>query len=258
VSTDREMYQQRDRADSFGAIADDYDRYRPGYPTALLDDLVALRPNSVLDVGCGTGKAARMLAARGLNVLGVEPDPRMAAVGQRGGLRVEVAAFEDWDARARQFDLITCAQAWHWVDPSRGAPKAAGLLNPGGALALFWNYGSIDDETRALLDPVYERYAPQLRSTVADDARRDDLGPRVADLKAYGGFDLVSTRVYHSQRVERVADFVARMGTHSDHLLLGPDRLRELQRAVHDVLAAQADVVHGTGDTYLILARKAD
>ena len=49
---------------------------------------------------------------------------------------VEVSSFEDWPDNGRTFDLITCAQAWHWVDPAVGAAKAARLLAPGGELAL--------------------------------------------------------------------------------------------------------------------------
>jgi predicted RNA methylase len=52
------------------------------YPDALLDDLATLRPAHVLDVGCGTGKAAVGLARSGLSVLSVELDPRMAEVAR--------------------------------------------------------------------------------------------------------------------------------------------------------------------------------
>ena len=54
----------------------------------------------MLDVGCGTGKVARELSARGLEVLGVELDERMAAIARGHGIEVELGAFEDWDDRA--------------------------------------------------------------------------------------------------------------------------------------------------------------
>jgi SAM-dependent methyltransferase len=209
----------------------------------------------VLDVGCGTGKAARLLAARGPSVLGLEPDARMAEVARRHGLQVEVAAFEDWDERGRRFDLITCAQAWHWVDPARAAPKAARLLLPGGALALFWNYGALDDDAQATVDAVYAEYAPQLRSAMAGNPRRDDLGEHIAALKSHGGFTDVTTRTYPWEWVDPVADAVARVGTHSDHLLLGAARLHELQDALTAALTQRGDTVRSIGATYTILAR---
>jgi SAM-dependent methyltransferase len=65
----------------------------------------------VLDVGCGTGIASRLSVDRGCQVIGVEPDPRMAAVGRRHGLIVEEAAFEQWEPGSRRFDLLVSAQA---------------------------------------------------------------------------------------------------------------------------------------------------
>ena len=127
-------------AQSFGTDPGRYDRARPGYPGALVERIVAASPGcDVLDVGCGTGIAARQFAAAGCRVLGVDPDARMAYLARQRGVEVEVAAFEDWDPAGRAFDAVIAGQAWHWVDPGAGAAKAAQVLRPGGRLALFWN-----------------------------------------------------------------------------------------------------------------------
>jgi ubiquinone/menaquinone biosynthesis C-methylase UbiE len=73
------LHGERDRAESFGSAAERYDRYRPGYPSALIDELMSLNPTTALDVGCGTGKVALSLMGRGLPVLGVEPDAHVPA-----------------------------------------------------------------------------------------------------------------------------------------------------------------------------------
>ena len=78
----------RSRAESFGAGARAYDRARPSYPSALIDDVLADGPRAVLDVGCGTGKLARLIAERGVPVLGVEIDERMAEVARAHGIDV--------------------------------------------------------------------------------------------------------------------------------------------------------------------------
>jgi SAM-dependent methyltransferase len=128
-------------AESFGTDAERYDRARPPYPDALMAAVVGAGADTpvrdVLDVGCGTGIAARQLQAAGCIVLGVEPDARMAAFARDRGLPVEVATFEAWDAAGRTFDAVVAAQSWHWVDPAVGAAKAAGVLRPGGRLAIF-------------------------------------------------------------------------------------------------------------------------
>jgi SAM-dependent methyltransferase/surfactin synthase thioesterase subunit len=139
-SSANEPHRQRQVAESFGADSGRYDRARPGYPGALVDRIVAASPGpGVLDVGCGTGIAARQFQAAGCRVLGVDPDARMAYVARQRGVEVEVAAFEAWDPAGRAFDAVIAAQAWHWVDPLAGAAKAARALRPGGRLAVFWN-----------------------------------------------------------------------------------------------------------------------
>jgi SAM-dependent methyltransferase len=133
-------HEQRHVAEGFGADAGRYHRARPGYPAALVDRITAAMPGrDLLDAGCGTGIAARLFTDAGCSVLGVDPDPRMAALARGGGLDVEVAKIEDWDPAGRQFDAVIAAQAWHWVDPVAGAAAAARALRPGGVLALFWN-----------------------------------------------------------------------------------------------------------------------
>ncbi|HEU5267372.1 MAG TPA: hypothetical protein VFU35_11765, partial [Jatrophihabitans sp.] len=77
-------------------------------------------------------------------------------------------------------------------------------------------------------------------------------------LRSYGGFADVSTRTYAWERVEPAADLVARIGTHSDHLLLGATRLAELQGALVTALTALGPTVRSTGATYTILARTGD
>jgi SAM-dependent methyltransferase len=135
-----ESHQAREVAESFGAEASRYDRARPSYPAALVERIVAASPGStVLDVGCGTGIVARLFQAAGCEVLGVDPDARMAGHARERGLEVEVATFETWETNGRAFDIVVAGQAWHWVDPIAGAAKAAAALRPGGRFAVFWN-----------------------------------------------------------------------------------------------------------------------
>src|SRR5215471_4060471 len=138
--SEREPHQQRQVAESFGMNAERYDRTRPRYPDALVERIVATIPGrDVLDVGVGTGIAARQFQAAGCRVLGIDPDARMADLARRLGVEAEVATFEAWDPAGRLFDAVIAGQAWHWVDPVAGASQAAAVLRPGGRMALFWN-----------------------------------------------------------------------------------------------------------------------
>jgi SAM-dependent methyltransferase len=126
-------HEAREVAEGFGSDVERYDRARPSYPPALIEDIVAAAPGRrFLDVGCGTGIATRLFRAAGCDVLGLDVDPRMPAADV-------VARFEDWDPAGREFDAVISAQTWHWIDPVAGAAKAFEVLAPGGILALFWN-----------------------------------------------------------------------------------------------------------------------
>src|SRR5690348_16068251 len=126
-----DIHRQRQVAESLGADAERYDKARPDYPAAMIRRIVEAAPGPrFLDVGIGTGIAARQLRAAGCEVLGVEVDDRMAAQARRSGLAVEVAKFEDWDPAGRRFDALVAAMTWHWIDPVAGARKAAEVLEP--------------------------------------------------------------------------------------------------------------------------------
>ena len=100
-------HQYRQVAESFGVDPERYDRTRPRYPDALVERIVAASPGpEFLDVGCGTGIAARQFRAAGGRVLGVEPDGRMADFARRTGIEVETATFEAWDSAGRTFDAV--------------------------------------------------------------------------------------------------------------------------------------------------------
>lgn len=151
----------RQLAEGFGRDPEHYDRARPRYPRALVDRIVASSPGrNVLDVGIGTGIAARGFRSAGCTVLGVDPDERMAAYARRHGFQVEVARFEEWDPAGRAFDAVVAGQAWHWVDPLHGAAKAARVLPPGGRLAVFWNAMELPPELREALAEAFVKAVP--------------------------------------------------------------------------------------------------
>lgn len=187
------MYTARSMAESFGTDAEAYDRARPGYPDALVGRIVAESPGpDVLDVGCGTGTAARQFQAAGCTVLGVEPDARMAAFARGRDLPVDVATFEAWDPAGRTFDTVIAAQSWHWVDPVAGAAKAAQVLRPGGLLAIFGHVYEPPVEVAEPFAAAFRRVVPD--SPFADLPARRPLERYQA---AYAG---IADRIRETER----------------------------------------------------------
>jgi SAM-dependent methyltransferase len=216
--------------------------------------VLADRPGAVLDVGCGTGKLARLIAERGVSVLGVEIDERMAEVARAHGIDVEIGGFEAWDPAGRSFDVIVSGQAWHWIDPDRGAAKAAALLSPGGLLAPCWNFSTVDADMQLRLDAVYARVVPQLVSkSMLNGCGPATIPPVVEQLRASGRFAGVEHRRHRWEHGYSGAEWVELMQTHSDHSTLPPAQLADLVDAVRT--AVGDDVVRAHYVTEAIFAR---
>ncbi len=228
----REPHQARELAESFGADAERYDRTRPGYPDAMIQQVVAAAPGrNVVDVGCGTGIAARQFTAAGCTVLGVEVDERMAELARRDGIDVEVSSFESWDTAGRAFDVVAAGQTWHWVDPGAGAAKAAEALRPGGLLALFWNVAVPPADLSAAFGDVYRRVVPGFP---VFDAAKQGAGYSVfvdkatAGLRAVGGFHEPEESRFDWERPYTKEEWLDAVPTSGGHSLFPPETLTEL------------------------------
>jgi trans-aconitate methyltransferase len=143
----------------FDTMADEYDRHRPGYPDKLIDracEIAGLTAGDrVLEVGCGTGKLTRSLAARGLHVTAVEPGENLIAIAGRTSADVQFVKqrFEDASLSA-SFRAAFSAAAFHWIDPDVSWRKAAESLTAGGVLALIQWCGVRDEQTAADADAL--------------------------------------------------------------------------------------------------------
>jgi SAM-dependent methyltransferase len=231
----RGLHGDRDRAESFGSVAEQYERLRPCYPAAFMDELAALEPTQVLDVGSGPGKVARALIDRGLRVLAVEPDEAMAAVARGHGVQVELARFETWDPAGRTFDLLTAGHAWHWVEPVSGLAKAASVMSPGGTAALFWNYHALDAVLLEAFDVAYAAWAPELAVLGRDPTGSPDVDP----FSGSEHFTPGERRTYRWPRELSADEWVTMLATFSDHRRLGEARLQALQDALREAIDAE-------------------
>jgi SAM-dependent methyltransferase len=254
--TGSRSHENRARAEAFGAVAARYDRIRPDYPPAALDVLLASAPADALDIGIGTGKLARLLTDRGVAVTGVEIDEDMAAVAREYGLRVDTTSFESWASTGAHFDLITAAQAWHWIDPITAIPKVAGLLRPGGLLALLWNYPRFDERTQAILDQVYATIAPELsRSSVLRGAGPATVPIYVDQLVESAAFASVEHRRFPWDQPYSRQQWLELTSTHSDHLVLDPAQLARLLAGLGAAIDSLGGSITARYVTEAVLAR---
>ena len=265
---------------SFGSVAEQYDRFRPAYPEALVDDALAYagvssRPAGTgmaraVEVGAGTGIATRQFAARGLQITAVEPDPLMAELnrsrldGLAANVEVVISDLEHAELDPGSFQLLYSATAWHWVSREVRYQLANRALVRGGGLAVFWNWPAWERVTiRQELDAAYRRAgAEQLikqGSVMAPGTPmpREERNPDIwqTEIDGIPGFEDAQTRWYEWERTYSSADYVGLLGTHSDHNL----QEAELKQRLFAEVAAAVDAAGGSFElpfrTLLCLAR---
>jgi SAM-dependent methyltransferase len=252
-----DLYLDRARADSFGAAARVYDARRPRYPAQLIDDLLTQGARTALDVGAGTGIASQQLLEKGVNVLAVEPDPRMAEVARGKGIPVEIGTFETWDPAERRFDLVVFGQSFHWVNPDIALPKAHRLLSSGGRLGLMWNRLDPTHPTHSDLAEIYRDYmepgSPLFGSSSNGLVGTERRIEQTITSIAASGFT-VEERTYPQHKHYSTADWLDLAFTHSNHLVLAADKASELRARLAERIGPNG--VSVGGDTLLILATR--
>ncbi len=127
----------------FGHAAAEFERYRPEYPPELFELILAAIPSGrrerAIDLGAGTGKATRALLPHFREVIAVEPDPGMA-VKLKEDLPAAIVhnmTAEDFSHPRSTVDLVTVANALHWMDAPRVFSNVHSWLRPSGILAVF-------------------------------------------------------------------------------------------------------------------------
>ena len=259
----------------FARVAEAYDQVRPGYPSALVDAACTAgglgAGSPVLEIGCGTGKLTRALAARDLRVDAVDPGEAMIDVNRRSlgdaaDVRFHLGRFEDVELPDDAFAAAFSATAFHWVDPAVGWSKVARVLQPGGVLALVSHVWAVTEASR----PADEAFQRVLRSVDPDvqlwelrdadairtgaEARLDNVSELWSWLHNRDGARPEAARLFTAVRYQAVpvvhertpAEELALLRTTSMYLGLDRDRQELLEQGVAKLAeehgpAAQSD-----------------
>lgn len=160
-----------DTVTRFSDRVEDYAKYRPGYPSGILDlmrDTLGLRSDHIIaDLGSGTGIFSRLLLSNGNLVFGVEPNKEMREMGE--ALLKDFPRFRSVDGTAEHTTLlehsvhfVTSAQAFHWFDPLKTRAECLRILQPHGRALFAWNERKSDGS------PFLTDYEKLLQTLAAD------------------------------------------------------------------------------------------
>jgi SAM-dependent methyltransferase len=200
----------KDSKERFSATAGLYARWRPTYPSALVDFLLALippappsgRPPVIADLGSGTGISTRLLAAPGRRVIGIEPNLEMLAEARRTTPPAPGIEFRSGEAAATglpaaSVDLVVAGQAFHWFDLAPAFAEIRRILVPSGFTAAFWN---VRDEKRSPLLAEYRALLERASIEYDEVAKAEPTIARIQAASPVG--DLRRAEFEHRQELD--------------------------------------------------------
>jgi SAM-dependent methyltransferase len=217
----------------FNDRADDYIRYRPGYPPEAVDAILdGLGPPDQLiaaDVGAGTGISARLLGDRGVRVVAIEPGEVMRRAATPHPTVSWVAGrAEATGLRSQSVHLVLCAQSFHWFRTADTLAEFARILRDRGRLAIVWNRRSRSDPLTA----GYRQAIVDVGGEIADESRA--FNPAV--ISDSGLFSSPARQAFPNFQRLDLAGLIGRAKSASYVPKTGPagERLVDLLRALHE------------------------
>jgi SAM-dependent methyltransferase len=223
----------RKRGELFDQVAAYYDEVRPKYPARLFDDLLAAADAGahpeVLEIGPGTGQATLSLLERGCSVVAIEPGPQLAArlranVREFSDATIIVGKFEEVELTPGNFDIVTAATAFHWIDPDVRYRKSHEVLRAGGVIAiieLIQVKGAEQPDFFEAAHPIYPKYRDdeQDRWTEAPDA--GSVRPReLGAIEASGLFEPIGVYRYRWDQTYTTEQYAKLLRTYSNTLAM--------------------------------------
>ena len=250
----------------FDEIATLYEAARPGYPDALIEDVVShadLKLNDrILEVGCGTGQATKSFARQGFPILAIEPGPELIRGARRSlagfsNVSFLETTFEAYPARAEAFRLIVAAQSWHWVSPETRFQKAAKALSSRGSLAVFGHVPvGLPAPLLAQFKEIYLRRTG--RWGRPPEAWYLPDGPFKGWFDESGLFGPVEHRSYPWQWRHTTASYMDFLRTKSELRMLEPGKREEMLREIAEAVEDHGGAFAVDTETHLYMARRLD
>lgn len=250
---------------TFNEIEVNYDKYRPGYPNSLFEDITSYskinEESNVLEIGVGTGQATNHFLNLKCNVIGVELGDKLynytlEKYKDYQNLKMINDDFMNCQLKGNSLDLVYSGTTFHWLPQKEAYAKVMEILKPGGTVALFWNHpfpNREDDPTNVASKKVYDMYRPTEHKIT--EFNEEQCNIRVQALIEAGFVD-VTYKIYKRVRTLTTDEYINLINTYSDHRALDINIKKLFEQEMKKVI----DDIGGKINIYdtldLYLARK--
>ena len=189
----------------YSTLADAYLK-RPDYADAAIDAMLSIagaeKADKFCDVGAGVAHLTLMLAARGLDVVAVEPNDAMRANGIKRterltNVRWHEGTGEQTGQSVQAFDMVTFGSSFNVCDRPAALTETARILKPRGWFACMWNHRQLDDPIQAQIEAIIKERV----SGYGYGTRREDQTTVIDASGLFGPVVHLDSRVIHEQTI---------------------------------------------------------
>ncbi|MBI3934004.1 MAG: class I SAM-dependent methyltransferase [Acidobacteria bacterium] len=191
-----------DSVERFTSRVENYAKYRPHYPRAVLRTLhveCGLTPDSrVADIGCGPGNLAELFLENGNVVYAIDPNPAMREAAEQvlaeyPNVRILAGHAEATPLPDQSVDFVVAGQAFHWFDREKARAEFARILKPGGWVVIVWNARETESTPiMAAYESLVRRYSSEYQKVdhrlITPDSLLRFFGPQGYNNRTFDNF----------------------------------------------------------------------
>lgn len=210
----------RDTIERFNGFGDDYDRYRPTPPEVIKEILINYldkEPETVVDLGCGTGLSTFIWKESAKQIIGIDPNKDMLDTAMRNKdsytgsnhILFKMGYSNETNIDSGYADIITCASAFQWMEPESTVHEALRILKDGGIFAIYNHDGipAVDWEIEKAYKKMFLKFY-----TALDELRGREtpwtIEKYLEFLKESGKFNFIKEVVLHSKVTMTAEDII--------------------------------------------------
>lgn len=191
---------------------------RPDYAEAAINAMLSIagveKGMNICDVGAGVAHLTLMLAARGMDVVAVEPNDAMRTNGIKRTAKINHVKWhegtgESTGQKDRSFDMVTFGSSFNVCDRLKAQKETARILKPKGWFACMWNHRCLDDKIQARIEQIIKDFVPGY----GYGTRREDQREVINQSGLFGPVIHLDSGVVHEQKIEECVEAWRSHGT---------------------------------------------